>query len=422
MRPLNERKQASSAPGKGDLKGVIERLSGELSDKGGSKKGRPPQAERGPRVAELLGAVGYLLRRSNALSAELSKVDADKALGALGEDDVGGYLGGLSVDTMKQTLSKALDDAFEAALADAEAEQSERAASAISALAERDALASSLTAIKRWETRQTAGIATLKARREAFEASLGKVETSLRAGARALVPVNTTRRSERDALDESARAEAWWFTSFADRDDLLETFFGSAPQQPPAKAAKLAPAQGREAQRDARVASLVSTPPRRHVSLDELSRYDLGLSSRDEKQWVSAHAASCAACKQMLKAASDADRVIEELDTPAPKKAARAADAAPARAAEDVAIEHDQFRVLAHRTGRKLRLVIEPKGAAKLSSAQVQLGGITSKSKPRKTSRGLEFSLDLPARVRDVEAKVSVTIGDAAPVLSTCKV
>ncbi|MCU0654862.1 MAG: hypothetical protein MUF64_06110 [Polyangiaceae bacterium] len=367
--------------------GGLESSLHELQRAAAALARRPPPEERAALAGALLGAAGWLLRRSLAVqTAGLAPPSAlDELLLQLPREDLHAWLAGASSAGLLRALRQAQDDAFEAALAEAEDEQDLLLRRATEGLAERDHLASQLHAVARFQ--QLAGPLDDRARRrlDALRDDAARIDRSLRPGSVALASLNETRRAHRDLLDEPLRADAWWYSHLADRDDLASLPFSSSPPDTASP-------------RVAQAFQNLHTPPSRHLSGDELWDLEMGLLDPNQRAWVHRHALSCADCKQLLQALADGEEAIHEALGQASPRPQVEID-------HEVVFEHPQFRVLAF-SSKKPRLVLEEKRPGALADAQ-PLAGV----KPRRVRNGFEFQL--PPRHREpLRMRVTLTSGE----------
>lgn len=349
---------------------------------------RPHPDERAILAGALLGAAGHLLRRGKALTSEQQSA-ADDALEGLQREDIALWLGGATATGLRQTLQRAADAAFEVGLSDDDGEREDHRNAALEGLAEREHMAALLQASRRWESIHGALDERHRRRRDALEAEINAVDSALRKTAVALVHLNDDRRSERDLLDDEARSSAWWYGLHAD-DDRLGAVFTS--QKMPAGAA------GRPA------LALVQTPPRRHLSEDDLWAYDLGLLGDEQRSWVNRHTSSCHECKRALRALQEGESAIHEALGVAPSKPALAPELE-----QEAAFEHAHFRAFVTRTSKKARLFVEEKTPGALAA----LTPVTAHLKPRRLRGGFELQIQLAStQATSLKLRATLARGD----------
>ena len=367
--------------------------------------------ERAQATGALLAAAGDLLRRSKAVELTGGKDEVSTALGALTREDVAGWLQTVTLDAVRGGLSRALDDAFEAALSDTAEEREALLASAFTGLSLRDRLESSLAAIARWETFGTPLTGVPLSRREAIRRGLGQLDAALQSGARSLVPLNDARRAERDLLDDEPKQRAWWYGARADCDDLLALLTAPGAHVTHCEACR----------RDAEKAKVVEAPPVRHATADDLWKLDAGLMTAEETSWITRHAARCAPCKQALRALSDGEQAIEaESDAPRRRPAAALVEE-PRPREEVVLLEHHAFRAVLVRAAKRLKVRIELRQEGLAMTARLTMPGSPSPLKPRQTAFGVEFNLGNPHRLGGQQARLLIELpGEAKPIELDC--
>lgn len=348
---------------------------------------RPHPEERAVLAGALLGAAGYLLRRSRAFADPA----VEAQLAALPREDLQAWLASASASGLRRALQHAADAAFEAALSEDEGEREGHHTAAMEGLAERERLASALHATDRWEQLQGPLEERARRRRDTLLGEIARIDASLRSTAVTLTHLNEERRAERDLLDEPLREGAWWYSHHAQNDDLANLPFGAPASRAPsprATAALLA----------------VQAPPTRHLSEDELWAFDLGLLDENQRAWVHRHSLACADCKQAIRALSEGEQALHEALGLTPPRQSVETD-------HEVVFDHPQFRVLTF-SGKKPRILLEEKRPGALSGAQ-PLAGV----KPRRLTNGFEFQL--PARLREpLRLRVALSGGEelAVPV------
>lgn len=202
-------------------------------------------------------------------------------------------------------------------------------------------------------------------------------------------------------LDPNERTQAWWFSSRADCDDLVATWIA----KPRSLSSHLQSCA--ECRADLADTEVVEQPPRRHLSSDELWRFDLGLMSEDERSRMNAHAEQCADCAQAILALEEGDTAIEEAleqeEEGATGMAARTSSAAVPRRPgarhperREVLEERREFRVLLVRERQRVRLVVQPLSGRSVTAAVFLTPGRPS-LKPTQGPEGLSFELGADA-------------------------
>jgi hypothetical protein len=303
----------------------------------------------------VLAAAGALLRRGDERGAHVDGVD---------ERAVGFFLASVYPDVEARRLERAIDDAFEATIATTSEERAMFEAAAMAGLQARDRLESSFAAIEAYVESRGAVAKPTRRTLDDLRAAIARSDARLRKKVTSLVGVNDARRRERDALAEEHRDEAWWWSERAECDVLARVLRG----EPIADEGHFAWCA--ECSSERRLARLVDSASARHVSSDDLWRFDTGQISRDGARRIGRHTDTCASCRLAIVAMRDADAAIE-LD------------------AGDVVKRHPAFRVVALRGATETRLVVEPREGARISS--VKLSGPTSKAE--KTARGFELAV-----------------------------
>ncbi|HYI00080.1 hypothetical protein [Hyalangium sp.] len=198
-------------------------------------------------------------------------------------------------------------------------------------------------------------------------------------------------------LDAGERVQAWWFSARADCDDLVATW----TQQPRSLTPHLQSCA--ECRADVAETAVVDQPPRRHVSSDELWRFDMGLLSTDERARMDAHTARCSDCAQAVLALEEGDAAIEEAlemeaegsSSPAVRTSRAPASRRPgARHPEhrEVLEERREFRVLLVRERQRVKLLVQPLLGRTVTAAVFLSPGKPS-IKPTQGPEGLSFDL-----------------------------
>ena len=202
-------------------------------------------------------------------------------------------------------------------------------------------------------------------------------------------------------LDPNERTQAWWFSARADCDDLVASWMA----KPGSLSSHLRSCA--ECRADLADAAVVEHPPRRHLSSDELWRFELGLLSEDERARMEAHAAKCTDCAQAILALEEGDTAIDEAlelgEEGASESAARTSSAAVPRRPgarhperREVLEERRDFRVLLVRERQRVKLVVQPLAGRSVTAAVFLTPGKPS-LKPTQGPEGLSFELGAEA-------------------------
>jgi hypothetical protein len=334
----------------------------------------------------VLAAAGDLLRRGDERGAHVDSVD---------DQSVGFFLASVYPDVEARRLERAMDDAFEATIATTSEERAMFEAAALAGLAARDQLESSFAAIEGYLESRGAFARPTRRTLGDLRAAIGRSDARLRKKVTSLVGINGARRRERDALADEHRDAAWWWSERAECDVLASVLRGDAIAD-----------EGHfawctDCSNERSLAQLIDAPPQRHVSADDLWRFDTGEISREGARRIGRHVDGCAPCRLVVDALQAADAAIE-LDE------------------GDVVKRHPAFRVVSLRTANETRLVIEPREGTRLSG--VRLSG--TQGKARKTSRGFELAVPLkraaPARLIvafEAGKRVTVEVELSKPVM-----
>lgn len=348
-------------------------------------------------VGGTLETAGDLLRRGARLGTE----GVAPTLRALSRTQLETWLQGLKPTELRTTLLRAAEEAVEVALGEGSEEAEMWRASAMDGLVARDRAASAARALGEWEALHGPLVGEAAQLRSSFLQSLGNIDAALHPRARWFIPLNPHRREERDMLDPNERTQAWWFSARADCDDLVASW-----------TAKPGPLSSHlqscaECRADLADAAVVEHPPRRHLSSDELWRFDLGLLSEDERSRMEAHAAKCTDCAQAILALEEGDTAIDEAlelgEEGASESAARTSSAAVPRRPgarhperREVLEERRDFRVLLVRERQRVKLVVQPLAGRSVTAAVFLTPGKPS-LKPTQGPEGLSFELGAEA-------------------------
>jgi hypothetical protein len=359
---------------------------------------------------EVLEAAGDCLRRAARVGVE----GVDAALRGLGRPQVEAWLKAQKPQALQPVLLRAAEEAVEVALDVGEEAEMWRA-SALEGLAARDRAASAACALAAWEGLHGALEGEAAQLRERFLSALGTLDSSLRPRARWFIPLNPQRRQERDLLEPAEQDTAWWFSARADCDDLVATWTG-APQT------QTSHLQGcRDCRSDMADTAPVDAPPRRHLSADDLWRFDMGLMTEDERSRVDAHTAHCGECAQAVLALGEGEEAVEEaldMEEGSMGQAARnsRAPVAPRPSAarhpeqREVLDERRDFRVVLVRERQRVRLLVQPLSGRTVTAAVFLSPGRPS-LKPTQGPEGLAFDLTTASTTGARSAHLSVQAG-----------
>jgi hypothetical protein len=177
-------------------------------------------------VHQLLAAAGAWLRSAD----ETHRAEAEEALASTTPAQVRDALAAIDPGETAEALSRAAEEAFEAAFEEDDEEREALASAAITSLSVRDDVESTLCAVD-FVARHTGSspeAASLREAASALRAGMEIVDAAARARSRALSPVNVLRRERAAELAEAHRAAAWWFTDRASAadDGLVEALAG----------------------------------------------------------------------------------------------------------------------------------------------------------------------------------------------------
>ncbi len=344
-------------------------------------------------VGGTLEAAGDLLRRGGRLGTE----GVESALRALSRSRIETWLQSWKPEELKATLLRAAEEAVEVVLGEGGEEADLWRTSALEGLTARDRAASFARALGEWEALQGPLEGEAAQRRDAFLQALGNIDAALRPRARWFIPLNPQRREERDMLDPNERMQAWWFSARADCDDLVVSWTA----RPGSLTSHLQSCS--ECRADLADVAVVDSPPRRHLSSDELWRLDLDLVAGDERARLDAHAAKCSDCAQAVLALEEGDAAIEEaleLEEGLPGGPRARPSSAPvphrpgARHPErrEVLEERRDFRVLLVRERQRVRLLVQPLSGRAVTAAVFFSPGKPS-LKPTQGPEGISFEL-----------------------------
>jgi hypothetical protein len=341
----------------------------------------------------VLVAVGSGLRRSKAVKAAEG---GEESLRRLSSEAVVQWLAEVELEALGESLLRATLEAVEAGLGEPD-EAGTWKSWALTALHERDALQSALAALERWLLLHGSPAKVAEPARR-LGSAVGELDRRMAHRARWLGALNDARRAEHQRLDESRRAEAWWFGARVECDPLLAALAGTAEEHPHLNTCA-------ECRADLKAVQTVHAPRLRHLGDDELWRFDVGLASDGERSVVEAHAARCPDCAQAVQVLEEGEAYIAEAlgEPPGPGQARKKPleDAPRARRRE----------VLAERRGVRLSVVREPKRtkllvervSAQIVRAEVETGGahpIAAVATPDGWEVELPSAYSGPARVR----------------------
>ncbi|NUP14153.1 MAG: hypothetical protein HOW73_49600 [Polyangiaceae bacterium] len=264
----------------------------------------------GPVPSTVLVVCGQMMRQSRRASSARPE-ETERALRALSPDAVVTALAAIDVTSVKSELTRAVEESFEAALAEEAQERTMFATSAMSGLAARDKVASTLTAARarldllqkdqgqNTSSPQSEGARALSDAIASTERAIADIDASLRVRSRSLTGVNRERRAELAKLDPQERERCWWYADRSDEgdDDLLVAL----ADLPGGKASvtRLGPA----AQADIGASALIDL--NMEAASSALRRIALGAATAEERAWIAKHAAVDASLKQALDVAQD---------------------------------------------------------------------------------------------------------------------
>lgn len=316
-------------------------------------------------VGKALAAAGALLRRMEIARAERARIEA--LLRRLPSKAVHGWSASVELAGVEARMRRATEEAVEAALPEATDEGGTWAAWAREGIEAREVLESQLWALA---ARERLGFEDDAPARVRLREALTHQDRALAPRARWLVGVNPWRRDERDLLDAEHRATAWWFTARAECDALLPALAGEVKASAHLQSCELC-------QRDLQTARPVDVPRQRHLSEDDLWRFDLGLSTAAERAFIDQHLRTCPACAQDVAALEDGEDTLRALTAPTQAPTATVVDIRtrmrPSSEPEVVA-DTAHFRLLLFRREAP-RLVVQPKGPRKLAAAALLVQG-----------------------------------------------
>ncbi|MCP3098185.1 hypothetical protein LZ198_04750 [Myxococcus sp. K15C18031901] len=361
----------------------------------------------------VLEVAGDLLRRSRQVGTE----GVEDALRGLGRREVETWLQAQKPQALQPVLLRAAEEAVEVVLDGGEEAEMWRL-SAMEGLAARDRAASAVVALVAWEALHGPLDGEAARNLERFVEGLGKLDSALRPRARWFIPLNPQRRQERDLLEPAEQDKAWWFSARAGCDDLVATWTGGAQSSTPHL-------QGcADCRADIADAAPVDSPPRRHLTEDDLWRFDMGLMSEDERSRVDAHTARCGECAQAVLALGEGDDAIEdalEMEegdaglSPAARTSRAPVSQRPLAARHpehrEVLEERREFRVVLVRERQRVRLLVQPL-AGRTVTAAVFLSPGRPSLKPSNGPEGLSFDLTTASSTGARSAHLSVQAGN----------
>ncbi len=347
-------------------------------------------------AGRLLEVAGDLVRRSGALGAQAAQVR--DVLKGLSSADVKAWADAVDLDELSRRLSRAADQAVEAAIPDSVDAGEAVARFVMQDLFARDRLESALIAL---DEAGKAGVSGAAAAAAQLRTRLASVDGKARRGVRALTAVNAERRQEAQLLDPAHRSVAWWLLerSGMEDDTLVRSLGGEAV--------------GTLGAAEQRVSDDVKSPRRRRWSEEELLRMDMGLASDTEVAALRTEAASDPELKLVLAALEEGERAIEEL-TAAPRGTAPSnVVSMPAdrpRPRPDRVEERADFRVLIFKA-RTVQVVVQATNSDRLAAAAVFLPDAPERPLPSEsTEQGLSFDLGPSERLAAKRARVTVKL------------
>ncbi len=364
-------------------------------------------------VGGTLEVAGSVLRRAERMGTAGTD-DVEAALRRLSRGQIEEWLRAQKPAGLQTTLLRAAEEAVEFALGDGGEEGELWRTSALEGLQARDRAASAARALTEWERLHGALEGDAARLKEGYLQALGTMDSALRPRARWFIPLNAQRRQERDVLNPAERTGAWWFSARAECDDLVATWTARPQSSSPH-------IQGcGECRADIAEAGIVDAPPRRHLSRDDLWRFDMGMMSTEERSRVDTHTAKCADCAQAVLALEEGEEAIEEAleqDEESAGLGARTSRAAEPRRPgarhpeqRQVLEERRDFRVVLVRERQRVRLVVQPLAGRSVTAAVFLSPGRPS-LKPQNEAEGLTFDLTSAFASGARSAHVSIQSG-----------
>lgn len=371
--------------------------------------------------ANRLRAAGALMRRTAVVRGAMPAAEA--ALRAIGADAVQRALDAAGDEDLRAALDHAIEEAARAVLS--RGGDRDDASGAMDALRVRDEAESLLAAARRWEE-VGAPTPAVAAAREALAGRLAGLDDRTRRRVRWLATVNDDRRLERDLLDPEAQRDAWWYAARSTCDDLMPALAGEM-----ASSAHLADCA--DCRHDLEATRLVASPPRRHLSADDLWRLEAGPLSDRARRRLLDHASGCPDCRTALHALEEGEAAIRGADAgvaspqpspqpptdvgdrtaQAPGTAVAGASAPPRPSASrrgtsrEILATSERFRLVLER-GKRVALRVEPSRGARLEAVAVRVGKSRRPVPARRSREGLRFDLGLAAKVAGKTVSVAV--------------
>ncbi len=176
----------------------------------------------------ILMAVGDAVRRPDEPTSARPE-ETERALSALSLAEVCEAIASADVAGCAAKLSRAGDDAFEAAFAEGEEDRALFASASLDGLAARDQLESLRTAALRFvEIARDGGsdVGALGGAVDALDRGLAELDAGRAALCRKLTGVNAERRAELGRLAPELRERAWWYEARSADDALLSVLAG----------------------------------------------------------------------------------------------------------------------------------------------------------------------------------------------------
>jgi anti-sigma factor RsiW len=168
----------------------------------------------------------------------------------------------------------------------------------------------------------------------------------------------------------------------------------------------------------------VDAPPRRHLTDEELWRFDLGMMSPEERARVDSHTAQCGECAQAVLALEEGDAAMEEalaldeegMPSAPGARTSRAPVSARPQAARhpehrEVLEEKRDFRVVLVRERQRVRLLVQPLGGRTVTAAVFLSPGRPS-LKPTQGPEGMTFDLTTASSAGARSAHLTVQAGN----------
>jgi hypothetical protein len=181
----------------------------------------------GPSPINVLVVCGDALRRASFPESARPE-DTERALEALSIEDASAAVLAIDFVGVKRDLTRAGQDAFDAAFTDDPEERTLFASAAMAGLAGRDRAASALAAAQMLLSMSTSETESLSTAIASAKQSLGDCDQGAASLARSLTGINRERRAELAKLDAGATKDAWWYSArSSEADDALLLALGA---------------------------------------------------------------------------------------------------------------------------------------------------------------------------------------------------